>query len=71
MIKINQIYLNRFKSYNNKYLYPIYKGIYLSFDKSSLEYIGIEEFYIPKFDTYKKANELIEKLYYFNILEVI
>ena len=70
MIKINMNHLNKFKVLNNRYVYPISKGIYLSFDKNSLEYMDIIEYYIPKFDSYRKGNELLEKLYYFGLLEI-
>lgn len=67
MIRINNQYLNRFKKNNCEYLYMITKGIYLAFDIESLEYIGIEMFYLPKNPKLidkvcdMKLNELISK----------
>lgn len=67
MIKINNTQLHRFKKTHCEYLYMVARGIYLAFDIKSLEYIGIEMFYLPKnqrvvdkvCDT--KLNELISK----------
>lgn len=67
MIRINNQYLNRFKKNNCEYLYMITKGIYLAFDIESLEYIGIEMFYLPNNPKLidkvcdMKLNELISK----------
>lgn len=47
MIQINTNYINRFKKTRCEYLYMVSKGIYLAFDIESLEYIGIEMFYLP------------------------
>ena len=67
MIQINNTQLHRFKKNRIEYLYMVSKGIYLAFDINTLEYIGIEMFYLPKnqrlvdkvCDT--KLNELISK----------
>lgn len=67
MIQINTNYIDRFKKTRCKYLYMVSKGIYLAFDIESLEYIGIEMFYLVNnlisvnkaCDT--KLNELISK----------
>lgn len=67
MIQINTNYINRFKKTHCEYLYMVSRGIYLAFDINTLEYIGIELFYLPKnpkiidkeCDT--KLNELISK----------
>lgn len=70
MIKINKAYLNRFKLSHHEYLYQVEKGIYLAFDENTLEYIGIELFYLldPK-----KYNKLVDSelnhLLSVNILE--
>lgn len=47
MIQINNTQLHRFKKTRCEYLYMVSKGIYLAFDIESLEYIGIEMFYLP------------------------
>lgn len=67
MIQINKNQLHRFKKLNCEYLYMVSKGIYLAFDIESLEYIGIEMFYLPKNPKIVdklcdiKINELISK----------
>lgn len=67
MIQINTNYINRFKKTRCEYLYMVSKGIYLAFDIESLEYIGIEMFYLPKNQRLvdkecdNKLNELISK----------
>lgn len=72
VIKINKMYIERFKLSHNEYLYPVSKGIYLAFDKDTFKYIGIELFYLA--DPKKcnklvdnKINELVSK----DILEVL
>lgn len=72
MIRINREYISRFKFYRYEYLYPISKGIWLAFDKDTLEYIGVELFYQPKTTYYlKQSDELVETLINKNILEMI
>ena len=44
MIRINQNQLKRFKKTKTSYLYPVRRGVYLSFDINTLEYIGVEMF---------------------------
>lgn len=67
MIQINTNHLYRFKKTRCEYLYMVSKGIYLAFDIDSLEYIGIELFYLPKNPKLIdkvcdiKLNELISK----------
>lgn len=66
MIRINNQYLNRFKKTRYEYWYMVSKGIYLAFDIDSLEYIGIEMFYLADPKIYnplvdKTLNELISK----------
>lgn len=67
MIQINTNQLHRFKKTRCEYLYMVSKGIYLAFDIKSLEYIGIEMFYLPKNQRVVdklcdiKINELISK----------
>ena len=67
MIQINNTQLHRFKKTRCEYLYMVSKGIYLAFDIESLEYIGIEMFYLPKNPKLidkvcdMKLNELIYK----------
>lgn len=40
-MKLNRIYLDRFKSMGNHYYFLINKGIFLTFDSESLEYTGL------------------------------
>lgn len=67
MIQINNTQLHRFKKTHCEYLYMVSKGIYLAFDIESLEYIGIEMFYLPHDPNIidkqcdNKLNELISK----------
>ena len=67
MIQINTNHLHRFKKTHCEYLYMVSKGIYLAFDIESLEYIGIEMYYLPKNPKIvdkqcdNKLNELISK----------
>lgn len=72
MIKINNAYLDQFISAHHEYLYPISKGIYLAFDKKSLEFIGIEEFYLADPKKYNPlADDKLNFLIARNILEVL
>lgn len=58
-MKLNQIHLDRFKLYGDRYLIPVRNGLFLSFDKYSLEYNGVEMFYNQDF---LKVNKLIEEV---------
>ena len=72
MYKINHQYLDRFSKRRYEYLYPVTKGIYIAFDSESLEYIGIELFYLPYTNSYEKqANALLNNLFTKGILEFI
>ena len=71
MIIINNAYLDHFKLSSHSYLYPVSRGIYLSFDKNTHEYIGVELFYSANPKYYSslvddKINQLISK----NLLEL-
>lgn len=71
MIRINKINIDKFRSYKNYYSYYINNGLYLIFNKETLE---LEESlsYIKGFKGYEKEiNNIIEKLIYLDILEVI
>ena len=55
MIVINNAYLDRFYKTKSEYLYMVNRGIYLGFDKDTLEYKGLELFYIPfDYKSYEK-----------------
>lgn len=71
MIRINPVYLDLFKSYYGTYIYYVSPGVFLSFDKETLEYksnISIYGSYGNKNDIAcsSKINNLINK----GILEV-
>lgn len=65
-MKLNPIHLNRFKLTGSRYLIQVKRGLFLSFDKDTLEYIGLEMFYsgnyviVDKLAT-AKLEELIAK----------
>lgn len=60
-MKINQEYLYLFKKLKKEYVYQLSKGIYLSFDSDTLEYLGIILFYEP-YDNSKVGKMEIELL---------
>lgn len=71
MIRINQNQINRFKLTHCEYLYYVSRGCFLAFDKDSLEYIGIELFYLPSDYNLvsKKCEDKIQYLLSRDILE--
>lgn len=73
MIIINKEYLRHFYLSGKTYLYLVHKGIYLSFDKDTLEYKGVELYYIPfDFKSYQKAcDDTLNRLISKGILEII
>jgi hypothetical protein len=67
-MKINKIYLSRFKKYSYGYMFMIKRGVFLLFDKDTLEYKGVLNM-IP----YKEMQDVyptIEKLVALDYLEV-
>lgn len=62
-MKINNNYLDKFIKAKDCYMYPITKGIYLTFDITTLEYIDVVMYYLPKYHIDKYANEKLEELY--------
>lgn len=72
MIKINKEYKHLFIKTRYGYLYPVEKGVYLSFDKDK-SYIGIEYFYLPHdFKKIEKNCDIkLQELLSKNILEDI
>ena len=70
MLKINYAYLNRFiKTYNN-YLYPIMKGVYISFDRNTLEYTGMQMFYNSSYYPLSKCEDTLSKLLSLGYVEI-
>ena len=45
-MKINKIYLNRFKKFSYGYMFMVRTGVFLLFDKDTLEYKGVFIFFI-------------------------
>ena len=72
MIVVNNQYLHLFIKARKQLLYPIHKGLYLSFNSESLEYEGIEMFYLPwdKYLPEREADKMINQLIAKSILEV-
>lgn len=67
-MKINKIYLDKFKRFNYGYLFMVKKGVFLLFDKDTLEYKGVFTTYPYKED--KDVMDAIDKLCYLDYLEV-
>ena len=67
-MKINKIYLDKFKRFNYGYLFMVKKGVFLLFDKDTLEYKGVFTTYPYKED--KEVMDTIDKLCYLDYLEV-
>ena len=72
MIIINKGYLDYFYETKNEYLYQVHNGVYLSFDKATLEYKDIVLYYLPfDFKSYQKASDdTINRLISKGILEI-
>lgn len=71
MIRINEQYLDRFKHFKLSYNYMVTPGVWLSFDDKTLEYIGIEMFYLPDFKKVEsEADNMIKDLLSKGILEI-
>lgn len=71
MIVINKNYLHFFIRSRIEYLYPINKGVYLAFDRKSLEYIGLEMFVLYSNKIEKQEDKKLKELISKGILEVI
>lgn len=67
-MKINKIYLDKFKKFNYGYMYMVKKGVFLLFDLDTLEYKGLFTVYNYKDD--KDLDETINKLIALDYLEV-
>ena len=72
MYKINPQHLEKFSFHHYGYHYQLDKGVLLTFDDKTLEFIGVNYYFLPKsFDYYeRKAEELLDKLYRQGILEI-
>lgn len=60
-MKINNSYIDRFTKSRSGYYYPVIKGIYLAFDNDGY-YIGVEMYYLPKYNVDKYCEETLNKL---------
>lgn len=67
-MRINKIYINKFKKVSYGYLFMIKRGIFLLFDKETLEYKGILNMYSYKED--KEFDDIINRLIALDYLEV-
>ena len=67
-MRINRIYLNKFKKFSYGYMFMIRKGVFLLFDKNTLEYKGI--FSIIPYKENKELDQVLDKLVALDYLEV-
>ena len=67
-MKINKIYLDKFKRFSYGYMFMVRKGVFMLFDKDTLEYKGI--FNIIPYKEDKELEELVNKLVALDYLEV-
>ncbi len=67
-MKINRIYLEKFKKFSYGYMFMVKKGVFMLFDKDTLEYKGIFNMIPYKED--KELEELVNKLVALDYLEV-
>lgn len=72
MIKINYQYLDNFKGYYDIYIYYVKPGTFLSFDRESLIYKGVEYLgFIPYKDDSNIIDNTINRLISKGVLEII
>lgn len=67
-MKINRVYLEKFKKFSYGYMFMIKRGVFLLFDKDTLEYKGI--FNMIPYKENKELDEIIDKLIALDYLEV-
>ena len=67
-MKINKIYLDKFKKFSYGYLFMVKRGVFLLFDKDTLEYKGV--FTMFPYKENEEIYETINKLCYLDYLEV-
>lgn len=67
-MKINKIHLDKFKKFSYGYLFMIKRGIFLLFDKDTLEYKGIFSLYLYKED--QELWKVIDRLIALDYIEV-
>lgn len=67
-MRINKIYLEKFKKFNYGYMFMVKRGVFLLFDLDTLEYKGIFTVYNYKED--KDLEDTINRLVALDYLEV-
>ena len=67
-MKINRIYLDRFKRFSYGYMFMVKRGVFLLFEKDTLEYKGIFTMFNYKED--KDLENTINRLIALDYLEV-
>lgn len=67
-MKINKIYLDKFKRFSYGYMFMVKRGVFLLFDLDTLEYKGIFTVYNYKED--KDLEDTINRLVALDYLEV-
>lgn len=70
MIKINNSYIDRFKLVRGTYMYYISPGLFLSFDKETLEYLEVVVFSSRYAPIEREIENTLNKLIARGILEV-
>ena len=60
-MRINKLYLNRFKKFSYGYMFMVKRGVFLLFDKDTLEYIGVfnKAYYKEMEDIYPTIERLV------------
>ena len=69
LIIINKNYLYLFKKLKREYIYPVKQGIYLAFDIDTLEYLGIEMFYLAPITIQDVCDNKLNRLLSLGVLE--
>lgn len=67
-MKINKIHLEKFKRFSYGYMFMVKRGVFLLFDKDTLEYKGIFTMFNYKED--KELDDTINRLIALDYLEV-
>lgn len=67
-MKINKIHLDKFKRFSYGYMFMVKRGVFLLFDKETLEYKGIFTMFNYKED--KELDDTINRLIALDYLEV-
>ena len=67
-MRINRIYLEKFKKFSYGYMFMVKRGVFLLFDKDTLEYKGIFTMFNYKED--KELDDTINRLIALDYSEV-